>query len=81
MRGDVFVEGGFGPLEMIETGSVDQEIYINILISRFHSWFTHVAVHQEKGFIYQGDGASLSYWWKETHQIRGFEYCPAQSPD
>jgi hypothetical protein len=56
--GDVFVEGGFGPLEMIETGSVDQETYINVLISRFHPWFTNVAVHQERDFIFQGDGAS-----------------------
>jgi hypothetical protein len=46
--GDVFVEGGFGPLEMIETGSVDQETYINVLISRFHPWFTNVTMHQER---------------------------------
>ncbi|EIE82733.1 hypothetical protein G6F46_000178 [Rhizopus delemar] len=32
-----FWRGGFGPSEMIDTGSVDQETYINILASRFHS--------------------------------------------
>ncbi|KAG1527110.1 hypothetical protein G6F45_013271 [Rhizopus arrhizus] len=42
--------------------------------------------HQERDFIFQEDGASChtggyARWWKETHQIRGFEYWPAQSPD
>jgi hypothetical protein len=35
-----FWGGGFRPLEIIDTGSVDQETYINILASRFHPWFT-----------------------------------------
>ncbi|KAG1050385.1 hypothetical protein G6F43_007330 [Rhizopus delemar] len=42
--------------------------------------------HQERDFIFQEDGASChtgdyARWWKEPHQIRGFEYWPAQSPD
>ncbi|KAG1048184.1 hypothetical protein G6F43_009407 [Rhizopus delemar] len=40
----------------------------------------------ERDFIFQEDGASChtggyARWWKETYQIRGFEYWPAQSPD
>ena len=81
-----FWGGGFGPLEIIDTSSVDQETYINILANRFHPWFTNVTAHQERDFIFQEDGASChtggyARWWKETHQIRGFEYWPAQSPD
>ncbi|KAG1052809.1 hypothetical protein G6F43_005068 [Rhizopus delemar] len=71
---------------MIDTSFVDQETYIIILIRRFHPWFTNVTVHQERDFIFQEDGASChtggyARWWKGTHQIRGFEYWPAQSPD
>ncbi|KAG1492510.1 hypothetical protein G6F48_011990 [Rhizopus delemar] len=81
-----FWGGGFGPLEIIDTSSVDQETYINTLANRFHPWFTNVMAHQERDFIFQEDGASChtggyARWWKETHQIRGFEYWPAQSPD
>jgi hypothetical protein len=81
-----FWGGGFGPLEMIDTGSVDQETYINILANRFHPWFTNVTLHQERDFIFQEDGASChiggyARWWKKTHQIRSFEYSPAQSPN
>ncbi|KAG1452906.1 hypothetical protein G6F46_009499 [Rhizopus delemar] len=40
----------------------------------------------KRDFIFQEDGASChtggyARWWKETHQIKGFEYWPAQSPD
>ncbi|KAG1487999.1 hypothetical protein G6F54_012320 [Rhizopus delemar] len=35
-----FWGGGFGPLEIIDTSSIDQETYINILANRFHPWFT-----------------------------------------
>ncbi|KAG1576871.1 hypothetical protein G6F46_006587 [Rhizopus delemar] len=64
----------------------NQEKYINILANRFHPWFTNVTAHQERDFIFQEDGASChtggyARWWKETHQIKGFEYWPAQSPD
>ncbi|EIE82466.1 hypothetical protein RO3G_07171 [Rhizopus delemar RA 99-880] len=44
-----FWKGGFGLLEMIDTGSVDQETYIHILANRFHPWISNVTVHQEKG--------------------------------
>ena len=54
----MFSGGGFGPVEMIDTGSVDQEIYINILASRFHPWLTNVTLHQARDFIFQEDGAS-----------------------
>ncbi|KAG1462529.1 hypothetical protein G6F46_004931 [Rhizopus delemar] len=53
-----FWRGGFGPLEIIETGSVDQATYINILANRFHPWLTDITMHQEKDFIFQEDGAS-----------------------
>ncbi|KAG1540375.1 hypothetical protein G6F47_012045 [Rhizopus delemar] len=53
-----FWGGGFGPLEIIDTSSVDQETYINILANRFHPWFTNVTAHQERDFIFQEDGAS-----------------------
>jgi hypothetical protein len=81
-----FLGGGFGPLEMIDTSSVDQETYINILAYRFHPWFTNVTLHQERVFIFEEDGApchtdGYARWWKETHYIRGFEYWPAQSSD
>ncbi|KAG1151992.1 hypothetical protein G6F37_000681 [Rhizopus arrhizus] len=33
-----FWEGSFERLEIIDTDSVDQEIYINILANRFHPW-------------------------------------------
>ncbi|KAG1460324.1 hypothetical protein G6F46_005662 [Rhizopus delemar] len=50
--------GCFGPLEIIDTSSVDQETYINILANSFRSWFTNVTVHQERYSIFQEDGAS-----------------------
>ncbi|EIE90625.1 hypothetical protein G6F46_000645 [Rhizopus delemar] len=50
-----FWEGGFGSLEMIDTGFVDQETYINDLANRFHPWFINVTMHQEKDFIFQED--------------------------
>ncbi|KAG1579450.1 hypothetical protein G6F48_011150 [Rhizopus delemar] len=73
-----FWGGGFGPLEIIDTSSVDQETYISILTNRFHPWFTNATLHQERDFIFQEDGASFhidgyARWWKEPHQIRSFE--------
>jgi hypothetical protein len=67
-----FWGGDFGPLEIIDTGSVDQETDINILANRFHLWFTNVTIYQERNFILQEDGASChtggyARWWKETH--------------
>ncbi|KAG1450738.1 hypothetical protein G6F46_009368 [Rhizopus delemar] len=64
----------------------NQETYINILTNKFHPRFTNVTAHQERDFIFQENGASChtggyTRWWKETHQIRGFEYWPAQIPD
>ena len=83
---DVFGGGGFGSLEIIDTGSVDQETYINILTNRFHPWFTNVMVHQERDFIFQKDETSYhtggyTPWWKKTQRIRGLEYSLAQSPN
>ncbi|EIE82271.1 hypothetical protein RO3G_06976 [Rhizopus delemar RA 99-880] len=74
-----FWGGGFGPSEIIDTSSVDQETYIHVLANRFHPWFTNVTAHQERDFIFQEDSASChtggyARWWKKTHQIRGFEY-------
>ncbi|KAG1454057.1 hypothetical protein G6F46_005559 [Rhizopus delemar] len=70
--GDVFWGGGFGPLEIIETGSVDQETCINILANRFHPWFTNVTLHQERWLCSMVKGNSPN---------KGFEYWPAQSSD
>ncbi|KAG1050564.1 hypothetical protein G6F43_007173 [Rhizopus delemar] len=72
--------------KIIDTTSVDQEIYINILANRFRPWFTNVTAHQKRDFIFQEDGASChiggcARWWKETHQTRGFEYWLAESHD
>ncbi|KAG1442595.1 hypothetical protein G6F56_011000 [Rhizopus delemar] len=80
-----FWAGGFGPLAVIEE-SVNQDVYINILAETFHSWFKNLIDIEERDFIFQEDGASChtggyARWWKEGHQIRGFEYWPAQSPD
>ncbi|EIE87046.1 hypothetical protein G6F46_013464 [Rhizopus delemar] len=85
MARECFWGEGFGPLEISDTSFVDQETYINILVNRFHPWFTNVTLHQERDFIFQEYGASChtggyAGWWKETHQIRGFEYWPVQSP-
>ncbi|EIE83979.1 hypothetical protein RO3G_08684 [Rhizopus delemar RA 99-880] len=60
----------------------EQRTFDSLLI---HSWSTNVMLHQERDFIFQEDGASChiggySRRWKETHQIKGFEYWPAQSP-
>ncbi|EIE79814.1 hypothetical protein RO3G_04519 [Rhizopus delemar RA 99-880] len=50
-----FWRGSFGPLEIIDTGSVGQETFIDILANRFHPWFTNVTMHHKKGFIFQED--------------------------
>lgn len=80
-----FWAGGFGPLVQID-GTVNQDAYINILAGEFHPWFTDLHEKENRDFIFQEDGASChtggyARWWKENHQIRGFEYWPAQSPD
>jgi hypothetical protein len=63
---------------MSDTGSVDQEIYVNILANKSHPWFTNATLHQERDFIFQEDGASChtdgyARWWKKAHQIKGFK--------
>ncbi|KAG1051733.1 hypothetical protein G6F43_006086 [Rhizopus delemar] len=67
-----FWGGGFGPLEIIETGSVDQETCINILANMFHPCFTNVTLHQERWLCSMVKGNSPN---------KGFEYWPAQSSD
>ncbi|KAG1471563.1 hypothetical protein G6F56_002054 [Rhizopus delemar] len=62
------------------------DVYINILAETFHPWLKNLIDIEERDFIFQEDGASChtggyARWWKEGHQIRGFEYWPAQSPD
>ncbi|KAG0739981.1 hypothetical protein G6F16_007200 [Rhizopus arrhizus] len=61
-----FLGGGFEPLEVIDTSSVDQETYINILANKVPF------------LVYK---CGYARWWKETHQIRGFGYCAAQNPN
>ncbi|KAG1454504.1 hypothetical protein G6F55_007572 [Rhizopus delemar] len=67
-----FRRGGFGLLEMIDTSSVDQETYISILANMFHHWFTIVTIQQERGLIFQEDGASC--------HTEGYVRCPALNP-
>ncbi|KAG1452589.1 hypothetical protein G6F46_005487 [Rhizopus delemar] len=67
-----FWGGGFGPSEIIDTSSVDQETYIHVLANRFHPWFTNVTAHQERDFIFQEDSASC--------HTGGYARCPDLSP-
>ncbi|KAG0748413.1 hypothetical protein G6F57_006756 [Rhizopus arrhizus] len=70
---DAMIWGCFWkPLEIIETGSIDQETYINILTNRFHPWFTNVTMHQERDFIFRLDGASC--------HTGGYAQCPDLNP-
>lgn len=67
-------------------GTVGQDEYINILTRKFHPWYRSLTNREERDFIFQEDGATChtdahAQWWKETHQIRGFDYWPAQTPD
>ncbi|CEI98479.1 hypothetical protein RMCBS344292_12586 [Rhizopus microsporus] len=80
-----FHANGFGPLVLVD-GIVDQDKYINILAQNFHPWFAQLYQQEERDIILQDDGVSChtggyTRWWKKTHQIRDFEYWPAQSPD
>ncbi|KAG1178523.1 hypothetical protein G6F70_001687 [Rhizopus microsporus] len=80
-----FHANGFGPLVLVD-GIVDQDKYINILAHNFHPWFAQLYQQEERDIILQDDGVSChtggyTRWWKKTHQIRDFEYWPAQSPD
>ncbi|KAG1373028.1 hypothetical protein G6F60_007696 [Rhizopus arrhizus] len=59
-------------LEITETGSIDQETYINILTSKFHPWFKNVTMHQERDFIFRLDGASC--------HTGGYAQCPDLNP-
>ncbi|KAG1048993.1 hypothetical protein G6F43_008654 [Rhizopus delemar] len=69
---ECFWGGGFGPSEIIDTSSVDQETYIHVLANRFHPWFTNVTAHQERDFIFQEDSASC--------HTGGYARCPDLSP-
>ncbi|CEG71323.1 hypothetical protein RMATCC62417_07073 [Rhizopus microsporus] len=78
-------KGGFGPLVIVD-GSENLDVYIDILAKNFYPWFKKLVDGEERDSIFQEDGASChnggyARWWKETHQIRGFEHWPAQSPD
>ncbi|EIE76076.1 hypothetical protein RO3G_00780 [Rhizopus delemar RA 99-880] len=58
---EYFWGGGFGPLEMIDTGFVDQETCISALDNRFHPWIKNVTMHQEKDFFLPRGWSFLSY--------------------
>lgn len=80
-----FWSGGFGPLVFIDQ-TVNQDAYINILSNKFLPWFVELNEKHGRDFIFQEDGASChtggyATWWKNSHQIRRFDYWPAQSPD
>jgi len=80
-----FWGGGFGPLVFID-GTVIQDAYVNILAQKFLPWFVELKDRYGKDFIFQKDGATChtggyTTWWKNTHEIRRFDYWPAQSPD
>ena len=81
-----FWRGGFGPLVVCPEGTLNQEKYIEILSENLLSWMNEVADQEERDMILQEDGATchtgaLAKQWKKGHQIEGFEYWPAQSPD
>ncbi|KAG1474292.1 hypothetical protein G6F56_000444 [Rhizopus delemar] len=66
--------------------SVNQDACINILSNKSLPWFVELNGRHGKDFIFQEDGASCHTggyvtWWKNYHQIRRFDYWPAQSPD
>ena len=76
-----FWVGGFGP-----DGPENQDVYIDILVKNLHPWFKKPVDEEEWYFIFQEDNTSChnggyTKWWKETHEIRGFEHWPARSPD
>lgn len=65
---------------------MDQDSYVNTLAQKFYPWYHDVIAKTGRPLLLQEDGATChtgqyTRWWKETHQIRGFEYWPAQSPD
>jgi hypothetical protein len=66
--------------------TVDQGKCVNILTQNFQPWHKQVVEQEGKGFILQEDSTSCytagyARWWKESHQIRGFEYWLAQNPN
>ncbi|OAD69798.1 hypothetical protein PHYBLDRAFT_70553 [Phycomyces blakesleeanus NRRL 1555(-)] len=80
-----FWTGGFGPLALLE-GNVNQEVYVDTLSQKFVPWVKNLSEQHQKDFKLQEDGASChtgayAKWWKETHEIKGFEYWSAQSLD
>ncbi|OAD77007.1 hypothetical protein PHYBLDRAFT_62800 [Phycomyces blakesleeanus NRRL 1555(-)] len=80
-----FWSGGFGLLGLLE-GNVKQEVYVETLSQKFVPWVKNLSEQYQKDFKLQEDGASChtgayAKWWKETLEIKGFEYWPAQSPD
>ncbi|CEG80061.1 hypothetical protein RMATCC62417_14446 [Rhizopus microsporus] len=80
-----FHANGFGPLVLVD-GTVDQDKCINILAQNLHPG-SHSSARKraETSCSKRMEPASTTggyaRWWKETHQIRGFEYWPAQSLD
>jgi transposase len=80
-----FWAGGFGPFVFVD-GSVDQYAYVNVLSEKFLPWFQKLSEDEDTDFIFQEDGAtchtsSYTTRWKDTNEIRRFDYWPAQSPD
>ncbi|CEG84430.1 hypothetical protein RMATCC62417_18233 [Rhizopus microsporus] len=83
---EMFLGRRLWALLVIVDGPENQDVYIDILAKNFHPWFKKLVDGEERDLIFQEDGASChtggyAKWWKETHQIRGFEYWPAQNPD
>ncbi|KAG1176853.1 hypothetical protein G6F70_003066 [Rhizopus microsporus] len=80
------VTGNHGDARVIRKVGERYEAKHTVPTKNFHTWFAQLCQQENRDFIFQKDGASChtggyARWWKETHQIRSFEYWPAQSPD
>ncbi|GAN11401.1 conserved hypothetical protein [Mucor ambiguus] len=80
-----FWVSGFGTIAIVEE-KFNQDVYIDTLAQTFHSWYQNLIAKTDKPLLLQEDGAICytglyARLWKEAHQIKGFGYWPAQSPD
>ncbi|OBZ82947.1 Transposable element Tcb1 transposase [Choanephora cucurbitarum] len=67
-------------------GNMNQDGYVDTLAKHFHPWFKELHEKHGREFILQIDGATrhtdaYARWWKKGHQISGFDFWSAQSPD
>lgn len=73
-----FYGKGLRSLAIID-GTVDQDVYVDILAKELYSWFTELTKKESGHFLLQKDRAichtsGYARWWKESYMIRAFEY-------